>query len=110
MREHKRQSSKSFDAPRPISGVIGKVLSRLGLKRRYDGWMAVEKWAAIVGPTIARQAQAVRYEDGVLYVSVVDDTWRQQLSMQSEELLQQIRTYPFGGAIKRIRLQKGNKR
>ncbi|MFH1687509.1 MAG: DUF721 domain-containing protein [bacterium] len=110
MREHKRKSGKNFDSPRPISGVIGKVLSGLGLKKRYDGWMVVEHWDEIVGTTIAHQARALRYEDGVLFVAVPDDSWRQQLSLQVEEILRQVRTYPFGGAIERIRLQKGSRR
>lgn len=110
MNQHKPQSGKNFSSPKPIAGAIGRVLSGLGLKRRFDGWMAVQEWPQIVGEAIAEHAQAIRWDDGVLFVAVPDDTWRQQLSMQLEGILQKLHLQPYGRAVKKIRLEKGNKR
>jgi len=81
----------------------------LGLKKSFDGWQVVTSWPEIVGEDVSRRAAAIRYEDGVLYVAVPDDSWRQQLSMQTEMILQKIHSYPFGRAVESIRLQRGKK-
>ena len=92
--------------PQPISGVIGKIMSAFGISKTYHGWMVVEKWAEIVGSDIAHRSKAIRFEDGVLYVAVADDSWRQEISMKSDEIISQINSYPYGRSIKQIRLIK----
>lgn len=104
-----RQSGFS-NRPRPIGGVLVRALGSLGLRRRFDGWLAVDNWAQLVGETIAQKTEAVRYEDGVLYVAVPDDSWRHQLSMQLETILKELQSRPYGRAVERIHLQKGKKR
>ena len=92
--------------PQPISGIIGKIMSSFGISKTYYGWMVVEKWAEIVGKELAQRSKALRFEDGVIFVAVKDDTWRQEISMKSDEILSQIHSYPFGRSIKQIRLLK----
>lgn len=92
--------------PQLISGVIGKIMSSFGLSKTYNGWMVVEKWSEIVGKELAQRSKAIRFEDGVLYVAVTDDAWRQEISMKSDEIISQINSYPFGRSIKQIRLIK----
>ena len=93
-------------SPQPISGVIGKIMRTFGISKSYYGWMVVEKWPEIVGKELAQRSKAIRFEDGVLYVAVTDDTWRQEISMKSDEIISQIHSYPFGRSIKQIRLLK----
>ncbi len=95
--------------PKAISGVLAKVIKSIGLTGDYDGWMVVTNWSEIVGPSIARQASAISYEDGCLSVAVHDSAWRQELAMRLEELLKEIHSYPYGGSIKQIRLVQGRK-
>lgn len=92
--------------PQPISGIIGKIMSTFGISKTYHGWMVVEKWAEIVGSDIAQRSKAVRFEDGILVVAVIDDTWRQEISMKSDDIISQINSYPYGRSIKQIRLIK----
>ncbi|HDL02183.1 MAG TPA: DUF721 domain-containing protein [candidate division Zixibacteria bacterium] len=92
--------------PQPISGVIGKIMSSFGISKTYHGWMVVEKWSEIVGKELAQRSKAIRFEDGILYVAVTDDAWRQEISMKSDEIISQIHSYPFGRSTKQIRLLK----
>ncbi len=92
-----------------IGGAISNVMRSLGLKRPYDGWQVVVNWAEIVGDDISSRSEAIRYEDGTLFVAVPDDSWRQQLSLQTEMILERIHSYPFGRAVKTLRLLKGKK-
>lgn len=93
--------------PKPVSGVIGRLISSLGISRNYNGWTVVANWPEIVGEEIARRAKAIRFQDGTLYIAVAESAWRQELAMQAESLLREIQSYPYGGAIKQIRLVRG---
>jgi predicted nucleic acid-binding Zn ribbon protein len=109
-RPRRTRLSGFANQPRPLGGVLFRALGSLGLQRRYSGWMAVRDWPELVGETIAEKAEAVRYDDGVLYVAVPDDTWRHQLSLQLETIMKKLRSRPYGRAVERIHLQKGKKR
>jgi len=113
MYDEPKQSStrvpKRSSQPRPISGVLSRVISSLGIAKSYNGWQVVNHWPEIVGQKIASRAEAIRYEDGCIYVAVKESAWRQELSMRQEELLEKIRTYPYGRRIKEIRLVQGRK-
>ena len=95
--------------PTPISGVIEAVIKSLGLTGKYHGWLVVTNWSSIVGEHIAKVSHAFRYDDGTLFVAVRDASWRHNLSMEIENILAKIRTYPYGRAIKQIRLVSGEK-
>ena len=105
-----RPSDNNFRRPQPISGLVDKLMASLGLSRRYDGWRVVNEWTDIVGPKLAERARAARFADGVLYIVVEDDSWRQELSMQLETILDEIHRRPYGRAVQEIRFESGFKR
>ncbi len=108
MRSNNRTSQK-YSTPQPISGVIESLMGSLGLRKRYHGWLVVNRWSEIVGEQVARRSEAIRYEDGILYVAVPDASWRQELAMQTENILQAIRNLPYGRAVRQLRLVHGRK-
>ena len=95
--------------PKALGGVLAEALRTLGLDRQFDGWRVVDEWPNLVGDVTARKAEAVRFEDGVLVVAVPDDSWRQQLSMQREEILKRIHQLPHGQVVEQIRFERGEK-
>lgn len=102
--------SKPFATPQPIDGVFQGVVKKLGVENRYDGWLMVERWPAIVGGTIAGVSRAVRFDKGAIIVEVPDSSWRHHLSLQSEQILGAIHNQPHGNAVTQIRFiahQKG---
>ncbi|UCD63323.1 MAG: DUF721 domain-containing protein [Candidatus Zixiibacteriota bacterium] len=101
--------NRSSRQPGPLSGALGRVIKSAGLTDKYHGWMVVTQWAKIVGPDLARVARPERYDDGTLIVAVPDASWRQELSMKQDELLEKIRSHPYGKSITRIRLIQGGK-
>ncbi len=104
-----RNASKKNQAPQPIAGVIESLMGSLGLLKRYHGWLVVNRWPEIVGEHLARRTEAIRFEDGILYVAVPDPSWRQELAMQTENILREIRNLPYGRAVKQLRLVHGRK-
>ena len=100
-----RKSSKiGRSQPLKLSPVIDSVIGNLGLKKRYSGWQIVNQWPQIVGEEIASAAKAQRFEDGILFVKVKNAAWRQELSMQTDSLLDAIHQTPYGKFVKQIRL------
>jgi predicted nucleic acid-binding Zn ribbon protein len=80
------------------------VIGSLGLSKSYNGWLVVTRWPEIVGEQLAKRAKAVRFDDGILFVVVEDAAWRQNLSMEIDNIMTAIRSYPFGKAVKQVRL------
>ena len=102
----KQQKPRKMAPSRPvtIAPVIDNVIANLGLKKRYSGWQIVGLWPEIVGTKIANAAKAERFEDGILFVKVKDAAWRQELSMQTDHLMEEIQKSPYGKFVKQIRL------
>lgn len=96
-------------APKPISGVMENLVRSLGITRPYHGWLIVANWPLIAGEQVARVARAVRFEDGVLYVAVAKDSWRQELAMQTDTILRKIHSYPYGKVVTELRLVRAEK-
>jgi predicted nucleic acid-binding Zn ribbon protein len=108
-RPSRQSGKKAPTTPKPIAGVMENVVKSLGIARSYHGWLAVTKWPEIVGDQVAKVAKAFRFADGVLFVAVPDSVWRQTLSMQADDILQKIRSYPFGRAVIQLRFVQGEK-
>ena len=89
---------------KPISDIVEGLMKSLGLSRTYDGWQVVANWPEIVGVS-----RAVRYEQGVLYVAVEKDVWRQELAMRIDTILEKIQSMPYGRAVEKIQLIRGRK-
>jgi len=104
------QSDSDFRNPQALSGLIPQLMRKLGLGKRYAGWMVVTRWQEIVGETMAERARAIAFDDGVLTVAVEDDSWRQELSMQLDTILKEIHSQSYGKAVKEIRLTRGDRR
>ena len=90
--------------PQAISGLIDKVIGSMAQARAVNGCRIIGEWPQIVGETLAQRSKAVRFEDGVLYIAVPDATWRQEMSMNMDEILRKIQQYPYGAVVKRLRL------
>ncbi len=88
---------------------MNSVVSSMGIKASYEAARVIDAWPEIVGADIAARAVADRVVDGVLFVCVEKDVWRQQLHMQREEILHKIHRLPYGRAISEIRLVGGKK-
>ncbi len=73
-----------------LSHVLTRLMQRLGLEDELQGWRAVEEWARIVGPRVARHTRAVGFEHGVLRVEVEGSAWMHELGYLKRELIQAV--------------------
>jgi predicted nucleic acid-binding Zn ribbon protein len=91
-----------------LGDVIDAIVGSLGHGKNFHGWRMVARWPEIVGPQLARCSRAVRYADGIMYVAVTGDAWRQELEMDLEHILGKIHALPSGKAVDRIVLRAGS--
>ena len=85
-----------------IGPLMDKILAGFGLLHTLGGWRIVTGWPQIVGEKIAEVSRAIRFSDDTLLVSVPDDGWRQQLSLEVDEILDKIHVLPGGKAVRKI--------
>jgi hypothetical protein len=85
------QHTSRSGALQPLAPVVTQALHQLGLGRIALLAQIVQHWEEIVGPPIA----AVAYPEGVrarvLFVTVTDAIWLQQLTFCQTQLLQKLR-------------------
>lgn len=72
------------------ASLVPRMLRDLGLEDGVLGWRAVELWAEVVGPRIARHARAVAFQSGTLRVEVEAAAWRFELGFLKRRLLQSL--------------------
>ncbi len=77
--------------PERISRIIPRVLKDMNISSKVRNWQVVDKWEDLVGPKIARHAQAVSVDSENLFVMVDNPVWQGQLFMMKSEILKKVR-------------------
>ncbi|MCB2182179.1 MAG: DUF721 domain-containing protein [Desulfobulbaceae bacterium] len=76
--------------PTPIHSLLNSLIASKGWKGRVELHRVFTFWDELVGADIARRAQPYVIRKGVLWVSVSDSVWMQQLHMLKEMFLHKI--------------------
>lgn len=93
--------------PQPLGALVGDYLSKRGLTKRLDLATAVERWAEVVGPRVASNAQAMAVgADSVLWVRVRSSAWALELNLMAPKLLARLNA-DRAGKIVAIRCSVG---
>jgi predicted nucleic acid-binding Zn ribbon protein len=95
-------NKKSDRDPVQLGPMIDRLLAGFGLAQQLGGWRIVAGWPEIAGEKIARVSRAIRFSDDTLLISVPDAGWRQELSLQTDRILDKIHAVPGGRAVRRI--------
>jgi predicted nucleic acid-binding Zn ribbon protein len=59
---------------------------RSPLSEQFMRWKLWAKWEEVVGPTIAKNAEPVGFQRGVLYVWVRNSAWMQQMIFLKDQI------------------------
>jgi predicted nucleic acid-binding Zn ribbon protein len=102
-----RSKTRAHARPRAIGGVVGQVLSELGLGAAQEAFRIAELWEQAVGPEVARHCRPVAVRGEVLEAEVDSSVWCQQLQMQRDELLAALRETLGPSAPTDLRLRVG---
>ncbi len=90
--------------PEPLSSIIRRILFSKGLEMGIKESEVVQRWDEIAGARIAEKAEAYAVESGILFLRVADSSWRNELAMMKEELVEKINAFFGEKRISRIHL------
>ena len=76
--------------PQAINKLLNSLIAKKGWKGRVEIHKVFTFWDTVVGPDIAKKAQPNVLRKNVLWVSVADSVWMQQLHLLKEMLLKKL--------------------
>ena len=94
--------SKRKDPPERIGGLVGSMLTRLGIAEKVERASVISDWENLVGPHIAGVARPIRVQGETLFVEVASASWRMELSMMRPQLMRKLNAGKRRGRIERI--------
>ena len=86
-----------------LSGVLPRVLKRLGLDQGLLGWRAVQEWEQVVGPRVARHTRAIAFRDGVLQIEVEGSAWMHELAFLKQDLVRKVNRHLGSRLVRDVR-------
>lgn len=91
--------------------TLKAILDTLLRKRREDpnlkGYPIFEGWEGAVGSRIARHSQPKRFRDNVLWVSVDNSIWMQQLKFLEGQIREKLNQITGSPMVEKIRFEIG---
>ncbi|MBW6457854.1 MAG: DUF721 domain-containing protein [FCB group bacterium] len=88
-----------------ITSAVDRIVARIAGKQAIEEYRAFRSWNEIVGEGIANVSVPQKVINGILYVSVKNSSWRQELIMQKPMILEKFASRFGQGIIRDIRLQ-----
>jgi hypothetical protein len=91
--------------PQDIASVIRRFVSDSEMAYKLQKYSIFNHWEEIVGDGIGSRTKPEKISRDILYISVTNSTWANELSMMSGQLLQKINNYIGSAAIKELRFK-----
>ena len=73
-----------------ISHILDKLFRDPKLRPYFIEGAIATRWPRVMGQHIASVAKPIKYENGVLFVKVSSASWRNELSMMSQEIIDKL--------------------
>ncbi|MFO7761822.1 MAG: DUF721 domain-containing protein [Desulfobia sp.] len=91
--------------PRSLGSLLDDIISRRKWTNKFDLHKVFGFWPEVVGRDVARWAVPSIIRGRILWISVVDSVWMQQLYMQKMLLLEKINERLSGSGFTDLRFQ-----
>ncbi len=86
-----------------LKTALNIFLRKSGLEKGVQQERAILLWAEAVGESIADQTEPEKVEHGTLFVKVSNPTWRQELQLQKNEIIEKVNNCIGRKAINNIK-------
>lgn len=86
-----------------IGVILPKLLETMGLKHEIEQHKALFIWNRVVGKTIAEHASPAWIKYGILFVTVDDAIWKQELEFLKSQILSKLNEHMDAGKLKGIK-------
>jgi predicted nucleic acid-binding Zn ribbon protein len=91
--------------PQDIASVIRRFVSDSEMTSKLQRYSIFNHWEEIVGDGISSRTKPEKISRDILYISVTNSTWANELSMMSGQLLDKINRYIGTDSIKGLRFK-----
>ncbi len=89
--------------PQPLGVALQHLFRQLGITKKMQAYDVLTTWQEIVGEKIASVATPRKVVNGVLFVEVKTGSWRTELSMRKQEILDKVHRRTGRKILKDIR-------
>lgn len=97
--EHKREPAEG------LGTIINKLVADSEIGKKINRYNIFNHWSEIVGIEIGKKTKPEKLYKGLLYISVANSTWANELSLMTEQLVRKINTYIGEQLVKGIRFK-----
>ena len=73
-----------------FGNILNNLIRTLGIEREVLEYQAINVWPKVVGTKIAENTNAERVRDGILFVKVKSDVWRNELIFYKQNLVKKL--------------------
>ena len=73
--------------PRKFDDIVSEVYSIYGMQDAHEEHQALGVWGSVVGETIAKMTEVDKFARGILYVHVLNPSWRNELSFMKKNIV-----------------------
>lgn len=84
---------------------MSPILKRMGIRDGDKQMEVYRRWNAVVGESVARNTQPIRFSKGILTVSVSSAAWLHNLTMMKPRILANLDKEFGQGFVKDVRLK-----
>ena len=88
--------------PAPLSEVLDQVLKTAGVHAAVKERLVLAQWVKIAGDAFASHAEAVKIENGVLFLRAENSAWRSQLHFFKGDLIKNINRFAEKKIVKNV--------
>ncbi len=78
---------KTSRTPRKFNDIVDDVYSLYGMQRAQEEHRALRVWENVVGETIAKITKVEKFVQGMLFVRVLNPSWRNELSFRKKNII-----------------------
>jgi len=86
-----------------IGDILPSILEAAGLDKKLREREVLSSWAEVVGDDVAARTQAIKIQNGTLYVQVSHGAWMQELRFIEKQIIEKLKTKVPGAEINQIR-------
>ena len=91
--------------PKTLSSFLDNLIEDKGWEEKLIEAKITDIWLEIVGESIAKNAKVIKLDDGVLTISTESSTWRNELRLRSDEIIDKLNKKINKDIIKKLKIK-----
>ena len=100
-----KPQDKTRDKPQNIGSLIQRFVSDCDIAAKLKKFSIFNHWEEIVGNDLGSRTKPEKISRAILYISVANSTWANELSMMSGQILGKINSFIGSDVIKELRFK-----